>query len=158
MADALTKTEIRQYLSEYFKIDSRAPGKNYDPVDDFARLCSLAMELPGVRNLPGYVDIDGPPIPPKGTARGQAIIQFVAQYLHALNPFFSEYAWSQLYHAILLERHGRGNLVRIRKRPALAAQYDARLPNMTPKKLQALHPHLCRSRIYKIMKETRAKK
>lgn len=154
----LTKDEIRQFLTEYFKLDNRAQRSNFDPVDDFARLCDVALELPGVRTLPGDVKIDAAPLPAKGTARGQAIIWFVAEYLHAINPSLTVYDWARLYHAILLERHGRGVLVRIRKRPALAAQCDARLPAMTPKKLQALHPHLGRRRIYKILQEARLKK
>lgn len=155
----LTKAEIRQFLAEYLKLDKHSTKRNHDPVDDFARLCGIAVELPGVRNLPGHVDIDyRPPMPAKGTEGGRAMIVFVAKYLHAINPFYSEYDWARLYHAILIERHGRGNLVRIRKRPALAAQCDARLPHMTPNRLQKLHPHLCRSRVYKIMQEARAQK
>ena len=153
----LSKAEIRQILEEYFKLDNRSERTNFDPVDDFARLCVAAYQSSDAPKRPGDVVVESPVFPP-GTAGGLALIYFVGDYLHAINPGLSADNWARIYHAILMARHGRGTLLRFRKRPALGAQVDARLPFMTPKKLQALHPHLCRSRIYKILQDARKKK
>lgn len=150
----LSKKEVADFVDDYLRRDNQSPKFVIDPIDDAARLVALALELPGSPNRHAARNLGPLPMLQNETS-GSRHIRFLGRYLHAVNPFLTEEDWTQIYHAILLARHGR-SFVRIRKRRALAAQLKAK--RMTPKQLQAEFPHLGRSRIYALIKEANTKR
>lgn len=157
----MTDDEIGQYVHAFLSLDVKSGKRNHDPVDDFNRLLCIAVEMPGVKNLPGHFDTERTSdLAPKHTihkryARGAAMIRFVGDYLHTVNPSISAQDWMRLYHAILVERHGTTR-VYIRKRPALGPREDAR--RLSFKQLQTKYPHLSRSRLYRLLQDAHRKK
>jgi hypothetical protein len=152
MKSTLTAKEIDEFVDAILKKDDPAK-RRHDPVDDFATLCRFAtFAMPGVRNLPGFVEV--PPLPSLAGrhAQGRELIRFVGLYLEAINPTLSAFDWARLYHALLMRRNGRGVFVRIRKRPALAIRDDARR-GLSFLQLQAKYPDHKRSILRRYHKE-----
>jgi len=153
MADSsiLTDKEVSDFVEFILKKDDPTK-RRHDPVDDFAAVVGFAVHcLPGVRELPGFVNL--PRLPPL-TGRyaiGRELIRYVGLYLEAVNPTLSALDWARLYHAVLLRRNGRGEKVRIRKRPALAIREDAR--KLTFEQLKAKYPDHGRSILRRYLKE-----
>jgi len=151
----LSRKEIDEVVDAILEKDDPRKRRN-DPVDDFDSLCRVAtFVLPGVRNLPGFVRL--PPLPDLNGrhAAGREAIRFVGRYLEAINPTFSAFEWGRIYHHLLLRRNGRGMLVRIRQRPALAVREDAKKEGMTFEQLHAKYPDLKRSVLYRYLKEAK---
>lgn len=151
--NTLTAKEIDEFVDAILKKDDPAK-RSYDPVDDFDTLCRFAtFALPGVRNLPGFVEV--PPLQ-RLTGRyapARECIRSVGLYLEAINPTVSAFDWGRIYHRILLRRNGVGVPVRIRKRPALAIREAARTLSFV--QLQAKFPDKGRSILRRYQKEAR---
>lgn len=147
MSDArtLSEKEISALVDDFLIADRFDPRKKYDPIDDLARFVFIARELPGARNVSASTD----KYPPKKLSF-ENLLNVVSDILFELNPILTKEDWRAFFGAVQVARHG-GTRVRLRKRPALEAKEDAK--RMTPKQMREKYPHLCRSRIYKLIKD-----
>ena len=149
--EALNRREIDSVVDAILRQDGKRK-RRHDPVDDFTSLVSFAVHcLPGVRNLPGCFDL--PALAPLigSHAKARELIRYVAHYLEAVNPTFDAWDWARIYHRLLLQRHGIGEVVRIRKRPAIGPREDAK--RLSFDQLKAKYPDLGRSILYRYLKE-----
>jgi len=139
----------QDFASDFMKLDKR---KKMDPIDDLMSFSHYAASMPGGRNiLEAYKNI------PELAQDGKFLYRLFAvavSMIHAVNPGLSFNNWGKLYWAVQQARHG-GTKIYIRHRKTLAAESDARL--LTFKQMQQKHPHLGRSRIYQLLKQTKKK-
>lgn len=155
-----TDNEIKVLVEDYLRSDRFGSRGRYDPQDDFTRLLTFASFLPGWRGLPKTQ----PSRPPPSTAHLGGMhplrlyIDSMPDILFEANPSISKADWRAWYAGVLAARHGGtpDRRVYIRKRPALEKQHDAKL--MTSKQLKEKYPHLCPSRIHKLIKDASKRK
>lgn len=147
----LSPKEIDGIVDAILKKDT--PGKRrHDPVDDLDALTRFAVYcLPGVRDLPGFVDVPPMPSLTGRHAAGRELIRFAGFYLEAINPSLTAFDWGRIYHRLLLRRNGIGTPVRIRKRPALALREDAK--RLSFKQMRAKYPDHRDSILYRYLNE-----
>jgi hypothetical protein len=149
----LNDREIDRIVDSILSNDDQRK-RRHDPVDDFASLVSFAVHcLPGVRNLPGHFNL--PDLPPLAgrNAKAREMMRHVARYLATVNPTFDTWNWGRIFHRLLVRRHGIGESVRIRKRPAIGPREDAK--RLSFNQLKTKYPDLGRSILYRYLKDAR---
>lgn len=148
MTDQLTKDDVDWFVQRYLDLDDLRD--NDDPISDLARMVAMAYELPGVKAIqPDLSPMD----PPPEKIGHRVFINAGAEYLHAINPTYSQENWAWLFASVLVARYGR-TFVRFRKRPQQAMLLDARF--MMPKRLMEKYG-ISRSYAYQLRKQALGK-